>query len=103
MKSMTVCPGLPVVSSALCLLCPQDSLLCPFHFLKGPGLDETHGRPMITGSQSSRRKPGGANIVTDVGFHDKEVPGDFSSRCLSCEHATRVSEGEVSEKQSKLF
>lgn len=42
----------------------------PFTF-SGPWIRwNLHGHPMITGSQSSRGKPGGANIMTDIGFHD---------------------------------
>lgn len=49
-------------------------------------------------SQSSKGKPGGANIVMESGYHDKEVTEGFSSRYLSCGYANQVSVGEVNEK-----
>ena len=102
MKSVIICPGLPAVSSALCLLCPHDTW--PFSLSQVPWIRlNLHGHPMMTSSQSSRGKPGGINIMIGIGFHDKVATGDVSSRYLSCGQGNLVSEGEVSEKQSKLF
>lgn len=49
---------------------------------------------MLKSSQSSKGKPGGANIMMDTGCH---VTEDFSSR-LNCGCANQVSVGEVSDK-----
>lgn len=102
MKSVIICPGLAAVCSTLCLLCPHDT--CPFSLSQVPWIRlNLHGHPMITGSQSIRGKPGGINVMMDIGFHDKEVTGDVSSSYLCRGQGNLVSEGEASEKRSKLF
>lgn len=44
---------------------------------------------MFKSSQSSKGKPGGANIMVGTGCHDQKVTEDFSSKWLSCSVQTR--------------